>query len=81
MGCREAWVWTALMGKEKMLGQMMREVSLFLFIMNNFKKVKARDGDCNGEKEIAQPGAQAQLPKVSPSVPGRLVPAVTDSCS
>ena len=49
--------------------------------MNNFKKVKARDGDCNGEKEIAQPGAQAQLPKVSPSVPGRLVPAVTDSCS
>lgn len=49
--------------------------------MNKFKKVKARDGDCNGEKETAQPGAQAQLPRAFPSVPGRLVPAVTESGS
>lgn len=49
--------------------------------MNKFKKVKARDGDYNGEKETAQPGAQAQLSRASPSVPGRLVPTVTDSGS
>lgn len=80
-GIRGGLALDSLDGRGEDAGANDEKRSLFLFIMNHFKKVKARDGDCNGEKEITQPGAQAQLPRASPSVPGRLVPAVTDSCS
>lgn len=69
-----------LVCEERMLGKWCQEASLFLFITNSFKKVNAREGAFNGEKETTQPGAQAQFLKASLSVPVRLVPSAPASC-